>query len=99
VSALQASGGLFNPVPHPLGFSFVSSHQELLCHLTFFSSWPPTWQQDEDSPALTHNHATAAQGTAPDLMSPMRCHLPPAPPLFTPSSSGEGGLSFSNLPI
>ncbi|KAI3424394.1 hypothetical protein D9Q98_009947 [Chlorella vulgaris] len=45
--------------------------------------------EDEDSPALTHNHATAAQGTAPDLMSPMRCHLPPAPPLFTPSSSGR----------
>lgn len=51
----------------------------------------PLLYVQEESPALTQNaapHAAAAAAATADLLSPLRSQLPPAPPLFTPSSSG-----------
>lgn len=75
----------------------ASQHCETLW-LTLFDRKPaaPLFKPSpqEDSPALTQNaapHAAAAAAATADLLSPLRSQLPPAPPLFTPSSSGAWG--------
>lgn len=63
-----------------------------LCSAMWCSAPIPSQQDEEDSPALTQNaapHAAAAAAATADLLSPLRAQLPPAPPLFTPNSSGR----------